>query len=557
MNTDGADRTLAIAADGSYVAYVIDRGATTQGQLIVRAIDRLEPEQLGGITGARAPFFSPDGQWVGFFQAGELKRVRVTGGPPITLCKINNPPRGGSWGSDNTIVFATFDPGSGLFSVPAGGGEPVMLTRPDTAHGEADHLFPEMLPDGRAVLFTITALDAPIAGAQIAILDLETRKWTTVIRGGSQAEYVEPGYLVYAASGALRAVRFDPGQRKVLGDPVPIVENVTMRRSGAAEFSISRSGTLVYAPGSGVEGAGTVRSLVWANRQGNEVAIAAPARSYWTLRLSPDSSRIAVEIRDQDNDIWIWDGHALTRLTSDPELDVQPLWTRDGLSIVFGSARAGFSNLFWQKADGTGTVERLTNALYRQWPTSVTPDGTLVITEEKAAGDISLLSMQGKRTMTPLLHTLFSERNGEVSPDGHWIAYQSNESGEAQVYVKPFPNVDAGRWTISGAGGTQPAWAPDGRELFYIDDNNSLTSVPIPIQTSTSFKWGTPTALFKAGVSVAPRLGRFYDVARDGRFVLIKDAAGASANQTMSPPSADIVLVVNWIEELKKKSFAP
>ena len=191
---------------------------------------------------------------------------------------------------------------------------------------------------------------------------------------------------------------------------------------------------------------------------------------------------------------------------------------------------------------------------YRQWPTSVTPDGTLVITEEKAAGDISLLSMQGKRTIAPLLHTPFSERNGEISPTVTGSHIERVRRGECTSSRSRTWTPGAG---ISAAGGTQPAWAPDGRELFYIDDSNSLTAVPIPIQTTTSFKWGTPTALFKAGVSVAPRLGRSYDVARDGRFVLIKDAAGISADHATAPPSADIVLVVNWVEELRKKFFAP
>ena len=554
MNTDGVDRTIAISADGAYMAYTVDVGTTTLGQLVVRALDRLDAQPLEGITNARAPFFSPNGEWIGFFQTGELKKVRITGGAPVTICKTNGPPRGGSWGADDTIIFATFDAETGLFSVPAGGGDARLLTRPDAARGEADHLFPALLPGGRAVLFTVTAAGAPIANAQVALLDLATNQWTTLIRDGSQAEYIEPGYVVYAVNGALRAVRFDRDRLAVTGAPVPVLDHVVTLRSGAAQFATARTGALVYGPGSSVEGSGVMRSLVWTTREGNDVAIAAPARAYWTLRLSPDGTRLALEARDQDNDIWIWDGHALTRLTSDPELDAQPIWTRDGRRIVYSSARTGFSNLYEQNADGTGAVDRLASTPFGQWPMTISSDGALIVLEEKAGGDLGAMALSGGgRPITPVVQTPFGERNAELSPDGHWLAYQSNESGEPQIYVKPYPSVDAGRWTISGAGGTQPAWAPSGRELFYIDHNNRFTVVPVRSSSQTTFEWGTPATLVATGMAAAPKLGRSYDIARDGRIVHIKDVP---ADPTLAP-APSLVAVLNWVEELKKKLQTP
>jgi len=374
----------------------------------------------------------------------------------------------------------------------------------------------------------------------------------TLIQGGSQPEYVEPGYLLYAASGALRAVRFDPRNAKVIGDPVPVVEQVMSMRTGAAEYSISRTGTLLYVPGSGLEGTGTLRTLVWTTRNGAETSLGAPPRAYWTLRLAPDDTRIALEVRDQSNDIWIWDGHALTRLTSDPDVEDVPIWAHDGRRVGYGSARSGFANLFRQNADGTGAVDRLTTAPHGQWATSLAPDDGLVITEERAGGDISLMARD--RRITPVLNTPFGERNGELSPDRHWMVYQSSESGESQIYVRPYPNVDAGRWMISTNGGTQPAWAPGGRELFFVNGNNDITSVAVPIQTSSTFTWGTPKPLFKTGMSAAPKMGRTFDVARDGRIVHIKDVPANAAN---APPPANMVVVLNWLEEVKTKFRAP
>jgi serine/threonine-protein kinase len=277
--------------------------------LAIRALDRLEAETIRGLSQARGPFFSPDGNWVGFFQSNtELKKVAVAGGSSVLICRVPGPgPRGASWSTDGTIVFATSDPNTGLMQVPAGGGEAVVLTKPDVGLGEEDHVWPSVLPSGDAVVFTITA--GAIENTQVAVLDLATGKWKPLIRGGSGAHYLDTGHLVYGMGRTLYAVSFDPVRHEVTGDPVPVVEDVatltTFGSASAPDFTVSRNGTLVYAPAS--SSTGGLRSLVWVDRQGREEPIGAPARPYSTVRLSPDGTRLAADIRDQENDIWIWD----------------------------------------------------------------------------------------------------------------------------------------------------------------------------------------------------------------------------------------------------------
>jgi hypothetical protein len=558
LSIQGANRDIAISPDGTHIVY--RTGATTLSgptPLAVRAIDRLDPETLA-VTNAQVPFLSPDGRWVGFFDFSELKKVPITGGSPITLCRIQAPPAGASWGPDDTIIFATADSSSGLVGVPAGGGEPKVLTKPDQASGEQDHVFPSILPGGRAVLFTITA-PGQIENAQVAVFDLKTGARKILIHGGSHAEYVETGHLVYAVAGTLRAVRFDLKRLEVMGDPVPVVERVMTKQTGAANFAVSRGGTLSYVPAGAGSGAITPRSLVWVNRQGREDLIKAPPRAYVQPRLSPDGTRVALEIADQDYDIWIWDlsRQTLTRLTSDPSQDLSPIWTPDGKRILFDSIRAGPRNVFWQAADGTGTVVRLTTRARETFQSvdSISPDGTqaiLVEYHDKTALDVVLLDLgslatepgAGQRRTETLVQTPFTEQNGETSPDGRWLAYQSNESGRMEIYVRPFPRVNSGRWQVSTGGGSRPAWGRSGRELFYLDGNNAMTAVAVQ-PSGPTFIAGNPTKLFdwRYGPNVG---GRTYDVSADSqRFLMIKDNAASPI-----PPS--IIVVQHWVEELKR-----
>ena len=305
------------------------------------------------------------------------------------------------------------------------------------------------------------------------------------------------------------------------------------------------------------------------NRQGWEKPIEAPSRPYAVARLSPDGMRVALDIRDQTNDIWTWDfaRRTLTPLNLNPGTDMSPVWTPDGRRIIWTSSRGGGTpNLYWQAADGTGAPARLTTTLGAQWPTSISSDGTQVAifgtpttgaTQGRAGTlDISVVTLDGSSTPVtkPLIESTGAKSNAEISPDGRWVAYQSDESGQVQVYVRPFPKVDSGRWQISPAGGTRPAWARNGRELFYLDGNDQLTSVPVQTK-ATTFGAGTPTKIldtkYYAGATTAGFDLRAYDVSPDGqRFLMIKDTP-SGAQESAAPP-ASMVVVLNWMEELKR-----
>ena len=328
-------------------------------------------------VGGLGVFSSPDSRWIGFFANAELRKVSIIGGAAITLCPLTGASLGASWGDDNTIVFATSDPTTGLWRVSADGGEPTVLTTPDAAERESDHAFPSVLPGGRGVLFTIMGA-GEADNAQVAVLDSRTGRRKTLVRGGSQAEYVDAspgtaqaGYLIYASAGTLRAVRFDLARLEVLGAPVTVVENVMTKATGAANYSISRQGTLFYVSG-GVNAQMTPKSLVWVDRSGREERINAPLRAYGAPRLSPDGTRLALNVSSdhQSTDIWIWDlaRETLRRLTFGPGINGLPLWTPDGRRIIFTSNRTGVFNLYSQAVDGTGAVDRLTTSANPQYP---------------------------------------------------------------------------------------------------------------------------------------------------------------------------------------------
>jgi WD40-like Beta Propeller Repeat len=432
--------------------------------------------------------------------------------------------------------------------VSAAGGTPEVLTRPNAANNELDHIFPEILPGGRAVLFTITSRGSggAIESAQIAALDLTTGQQRVLLAGGSSAHYVPPGYLVYGIAGTLRAIPFDPNSLEVRGNPVPVIPRVVTRGNGAANFSLASDGTLVYLAGDPLVSA--ARTLVWVDRHGREEAIPAPARSYTYARLSPDGTRLAVDIRDQENDIWIWrlSQGPLTRLTFDPGINRGGIWSPDGKRVAFSADRDGSENIYWQAADGTGTAERLTQGPGVQFPNSFTPDGRLVYSEPNAPPfDLAVVNVNGDRKADLLLHEQYNEGNAAVSPDGQWLAYESNESGQNEIYVRPFPKVDDGRWQVSTGGGTRPGWARSGRELFYWQGPGKIFSVSV--QPGTNFVYG-PAKVVVDGRYLAPQNGRPYDVSLDGeRFVMIKNAAPISSSPT------ELVIVLNWLQELQQK----
>ena len=398
------------------------------------------------------------------------------------------------------------------------------------------------------MLFTITAATGSIDASQVAVLDLRTGRQKVLVRGGSQAQYVPSGHLVYAAAGALRAVGFDLERLDAIGTPIPVVPQVVTLSNGTAEFDVAPNGTLVYVAGGA--GATPVRTLVWVDRQGREEAIkGAPGRAYVSPRLSPDGTRLALDIRDQENDIWVWDfaRETLTRVTFDPGLDGSPVWMPDGRRVVFTSQTGGATaSLFWQAADGTGAAERLTQGSV-QFATAVSRDGTrIAFYENLGAPDVMMLTIGTDNRVQPLVQTPASELNGAISPDDRWLAYQSNGSGQDEIFVRPFPDVNTGLWAVSTGGGTQPLWARNGQELFYVAPDGALMSVRV--ERGARWTASTPTRLFDWSHIRDSRNLRTYDVSPDGkRFLMIKEGGGPS-----QPPAPTIVVVQNWQEELKR-----
>jgi Tol biopolymer transport system component len=550
LTINGGDRDLVISQDGSRIIYVGNNGT----QLFVRALDALESVVIA--TGQiREPFVSPDGQSVGFVEGlNTLKKVAISGGPSIQLTILDGAPQGATWLPDDTIVFGTNNPSTGLQRVSANGGTPAVVTRPDNHRDEVDHLWPEALPGGRVVLFTITSQTGGLDNASIAALDLRTQTSTILVRGGLDAHYEESGHLVYVAAGTLRAVPFDLGRLAVRGPAVPVVPRLVTTRTGAGEFGVARDGTLVYVDVTPGSQSARARTLVWVDRTGKEERIAAPTRSYEGPRISPDGKQLALAITDQETDIWIWDvvqGGDPRRLTFYRGEDTGPVWTPDSHRIVYSSQSGGALNLWWKAANETGPAEPLTTSANVQWPTSISSDGKQVVLTEltpTTGRDLMLLTLDGSHRVTPLLQTPFDELRGAISPDGHWLAYESNSTGQFEIWVRPFPNTSGGEYLISTSGGTRPAWAHTGKELFFLGADGTLMRVPVEA-TATMWNAGAPTKLLEPRYYTGGgNPNRSYDVSPDGqRFLMIK---AASADPTTVPPN--IIVVQHFDEELKR-----
>jgi len=530
---------VAVSPDGTQLAYVARQGGAQQ--LYLRAMDSLEARSIPGTEGAVNPFFSPDGQSVGFFAGGALKKVSVSGGAALTLGVASNP-RGANWGSQGMITFAPQNV-TPLQQVPDAGGTPQPLTQ--LQKGDTAHRWPEFLPGGKAVLFVVAQNAINFSNAQIAVQSVGASERRNLIQGGTHPHYAPSGHLVYAQGGSLMAVPFDPQRLQVTGAAVPVVEGVLQSPvSGAAQYSFSATGSLVYLSG-GVQSAQS--KLVWVSRNGAEQPLAAPAHAYLLPRLSPDGRGVAVTITEQESHIWLYDlaRETLTRLTFEGSANNAPTWTPDGKRITFNSNKEGATNIFWQLADGSGGLERLTTSEYLLAPSSWSPDGQLLSFYEinpTTQRDIWVLRMSDRKAQ-PFLRTKFDEAVPQFSPDGRWLAYISNESGRSEIYVQPYPGP-GGKWQISTEGGTEPAWNRNGRELFYRSGDKMMA---VEIATQHGFAAGTPRMLFEGRYELAPFPATNYDVSPDGqRFLMVKPSEQEAA-------TTQINVVLNWFEELKRK----
>jgi serine/threonine-protein kinase len=532
---------IALSPDGTHLVYVAQQGGIQQ--LYLRALDSLYAKPILGTEGAVEPFFSPDGQWVGFFAGGKLMKVSVSGGAALTLGDAVNS-RGASWGSLGTIVFAPAADVTPLRQVQELGGAPHPMTHFEK--GEVSHRWPEFLPGGKAILFAAGDNTNYFTNAQVAVQTVASGERRNLGQGGTHPHYALSGHLIYAQGGSLMAVPFDPQRLTVSGAAVPVVEGVLQSiSSGAAQYSISGTGSLAYVSG-GVQS--TQSTLVWVSRNGVEQPVAAPVRAYLGPRISPEGRRVAVAILEQEAQVWQYDlsRETLTPFTFEGDNNVAPDWTPDGKRITFISNRDGPQNIYWQLADGSGGLERLTTSQYTQVPMAWSPDGQLLsfLEVNPATGyDIWILRLSDRKEL-PFLKTPFNESVPRFSHDGRWLAYISNESGQYQVYVQAYPGP-GGKWQISTDGGMEPAWNPNGRELFYRSGNKLMA---VDITTQPGFAAGKPRMLFEGQYRPTPLTNPNYDVSPDGqRFLMVKP----SEQEQAAPTQINVVL--NWFEELKQK----
>lgn len=528
-------RLIALSSDGRRLAYVADR------ELYLRAMDDEATTRLGYV--GTSPFFSPDGQWLGFWGEGQLKKVRLDGGAPMNLFEMQNP-WGASFGPDGSIVFA--DGPAGVIAVPADGGPMEVLVSVDGKNGEWAGT-PQILPDGETILFTLGKGTNRPESERIAVQSMVSGERRILIERGRDARYLPSGHLLYSLDDSVLAMRFDLERLKVASGPVPVLEGV---RHGllVTHYAVSGNGTLVYVP----ESTQPSNSLVWVDRDGTETPFLEPRRHYQGPRLSPDGTRLLVTVgpTPREQDLW-WtevDRGVLSRLTF--EGAHRAVWSADGTRVIFASHRSGDDqwNLFSKSVEGGEPAAPLTSGLFRM-PTSVSTENVLVFIERRGTTnwDLGFLPFRDDGAPEPkvLLATPFDELQGIVSPNGTWIAYTSNESGRQEVYVQSFPNLGSKR-QVSSDGGSEPMWSPRGDELFYRHDGKMYA---VPVSVGARFEAESPRVLFADDYERldGPPMTNYAVTPDARRFVMVR---------TETPPfetEPRIHVVLHWQEELERR----
>jgi serine/threonine protein kinase/Tol biopolymer transport system component len=540
------DRALAVSPDGRQFVYTTSRG------LYLRSMDKLDAKLIAGTEGnSLYPFFSPDGKWVGYLSIPEnkLKKAAVSGGVPVSItdAQKSNAAITGicNWGVDDTIVYAAFH--RGILRVSATGGPSEVIVKEENAIIKSA----QILPDGKSVMFTRVNT---IGSGTIIVQSLKSGQRKELFSGQS-ARYLPTGHIVYAAENSLLAVPFNLEKLEVEGEPVSLVEGV-LDTGGGPQYAISDLGTLIYMPGTAIGTARAQRTLVWLDRKGKEEQLAFKPDDYSDPRISPDGTRVAVAVQPAGkSDIWILDlvRKNMTRLTFDENGASSPQWTLDAQRIIFSSAQG----LCWKAADGTGKVETLASVPDKSaYPSSWADDGkTLILIAHGVSfvDEIGALPMEDDRKYRSLLQEKYNETLPKISPGGRWMAYTSDVSGQYEVYVRPFPELDKGQWQVSTGRGDSPLWSPDGRELFY---RNGDSVMAVAVQTEAAFKAGIPGTLFR-GMYVYVSVGGYdlhtWDISPDGkRFLMMKEAVSAGKPAAAETPRK-INIVLNWLEELKQR----
>jgi serine/threonine protein kinase len=531
---------MALSPDGSMLAFVAADSAGNTS-LWVRQLNSSSASQLAETNGAQFPFWSPDNRFIGFFTSGKLKKVLASGAPPITICDAPNG-RGGTWNQEGVILFApNFDRVS-IYRVSASGGASAAVTHLDSARNETNHRWPHFLPDGKHFVYTTQGAQrtGEYTGAMyVANLDGSMNK--LLIKASSNMAYYS-GYLLYIRQTSVVAQPFDLGKMELFGDATPVIDKVEFSGDKSrGVFSISNNGILTY------QGPGNNAGLLSLyDHTGNRVGDLGGLTISNGARFSPDGTKVALDAPDPESgfsDIWQYDilRKISTRVTFEPSSEWNPIWSPDGKKLVYSSDKRGSGDLFMKNADGTDAEELLLKTTFSNSPMDWSSDGKYIIDQtisESTGVDLSVLPLDGKRVPVSFANTKFTETNARISPEGHWLAYESDESGKSEVYVRPFPS-GAGKWQVSNNGGSYPIWSGDGRQIFYNQSGGILMAVDVKM-AGTAFSSGTPKMLFEI-----PRAG-ILDVSKDGKLYLAGAVTGALAYQP-------ITLVTNWDKDLKKK----
>jgi Tol biopolymer transport system component len=541
--------SVIISADGARLAYV------SHGRLYTRRLDESRANELAGTDGAYAPFFSPDGQWIAFFTAEKLKKISVEGGGAVVLCNAPNG-RGGSWGEEGDIV-AALNNGGGLSKIPADGGAPVPVTEPTL--GQDTHRWPQVLPGGKAVLFTSGTGTNGFDSASIEALSFKDQHRITLIREGTYARYLPAskgiGHLLYTNHGRLFAVSFDPARLEVRGSGAPLLQGVAYSAAdGSAQIDFSRNGMLLYRSG-GNRGFLPATTIQWLDGTGKAQPLLAKQGIYTFLRLSPDGRRLAMTVAEGANadiQVYDWQRDRMTRLTFGGT-NQAPLWTPDSRYIAFNGA----GGMFYTRADGAIKPQPLTISRNQQFPASFTADGKQLLFQENnpASGtDLWTTPIQtdseGLRAGKPemYLQTPFNERQPFFSPDGRWLAYTSNESGVYQVYARAFPDK-GGKLQISNAGGMYPFWSHNGRELFFRTLDNQIMVAGYTVTGDSLIVdkprlWGSGKRLADLGFNMN------YNLSSDGKRIVALMPAEVPEDRKAQN---QVTLLLNFTDEMRRR----
>jgi serine/threonine-protein kinase len=526
---------VAISPDGSAVVYAA-YGEDRKKQLYLRKLNSFESAPIAGTEGAQGPFFSPNGEWLGFISEDfKLKKVLLRGGSAVVVADPAGGV-GGVWTNDDTIYYAkSFT--SGVYAVPAAGGQPRQVTQPGSTPDDRAHLWPSVLPGNSGLIFTVWT-GRTFNEARIEALSFVSGKRKVLIEGATGGRYLSNGYLAYVRNGTLFAVGFDPKQLEVRGTPVPVIEGVmTGAASGDADFAVSNNGILAYQPGTLTS---YQRNLVWMDRSGKTTNITPEVKPYASPALSPDGKRIALTLQGSTYDVWVYDleRDALTKVTFGGD-DYAPRWSPDGKMLSYYSSKSGHMQVYVKHGILQGEETMVTDGPESKVVYDWTPDGREIIFARKnkdTGWDLYAVAVEGDHKPRPLVVAPFDQADASISPDGKWLAYVSNESGQEELFVQAIndPNMRA---QISSEGGTDPRWARSGNELLFLSKRRLMS---VKFAPGGGLNPGKPVQLFE---DKAPWLS--YDVAPDGRLVVARDASDKA-------PATQINVVLHWFEELKQ-----